>query len=247
MDTSGGADALKYTAKDWLEFGEVSEPSTREKMIMLAIEEIQSVGPSDFNAMRVCDRLGIKHPMVNYHFGNRDGLLAEATWWAYQDWTRIVRNSIQKAPANPEKRLRAFVEAEIKWAQTMGGMYILMQYPLSSAGAQQIVADEYKARMEKIFEYHLALLTVIIDDLRTGKVSSVDFNEETMPQASLLLKTQAVITAGHVAWMTHGIVSWSSGHHLSTEGFAARGVKDLTVGIAKKKYIDLIVQVAKGK
>lgn len=241
-----GADALTFTAKDWLSRGEVADPSTREKMIMLAIEEIQSVGPADFNAMRVCDRLGIKHPMVNYHFGNRDGLIAEATWWAYQDWTRAVRDSIQKAPAHPEKRLRAWVEAEIKWAQHMGGMYILTQYPLSSAGAQEIVATEYKERMQQIFEYHLALLTVIIDDLRTGKVSSVDFDEETMPRAHLLTKTQAVITAGHLAWMTHGIASWSSGHHLGTEGIASRGVKDLSVAIAKKSYIDQIVRVARG-
>jgi AcrR family transcriptional regulator len=241
------ADALLFTPSVWLKYGEVAEPSTREKMIMLAIQDIQSVGPADFNAMRVCDRLGIKHPMVNYHFGNRDGLLAEATWWAYQEWTRSVRDSIQQAPANAEKRLRAFVQGEVEWAQRMGGMYLLLQYPLSSAGAQQIVSDKYQAQMEKIFEYHLALLTVIIGDLRSGKVSSVDFDEETQPTASLLLRPNHVITAGHLAWMTHGLASWSTGHHISTKGFNTRGVKDLSVAIGKKTYIDTIVTVAKGK
>jgi AcrR family transcriptional regulator len=247
MNANNSADALNYTAKKWLEFGAVSEPSTREKMIMLAIEEIQSVGPADFSAMRVCDRLGIKHPMVNYHFGNRDGLLAEATWWAYQEWTVSVRNSIQNAPANAEKRLRSFVSEEVAWAEKMGGMYLLLQYPLSSAGAQEIVAHEYKDRMDAIFEYHLALIAVIIGDLRSGKVSSVDFDIDTQPTASLLLNPTHVIAAGHIAWMTHGLASWSTGHHLSTQSWASRGMKDLTVGLAKKQYMDLIVKVAKGK
>lgn len=241
------ADALKYTAKDWLKLGDIAEPSTREKMIMLAIQDIQLVGPADFNAMRVCDRLDIKHPMVNYHFGNRDGLLAEATWWAYKEWTKSVRASFYNAPANPEKRLRAFIEGEVKWAERMGGMYLLLQYPLSSAGAQIIVSEKYQAQMELIFEYHLALVTVCVADLRNGKVSSIDFDENSKPPVSKFLNPTAVLTAGHIAWMTHGLASWSTGHHISTEGFKSRTTPDLSVALAKKTYIDLIIKVAKGK
>lgn len=241
------ADALSYTSKDWLLNGDIAEPSTREKMILLAIQEIQSVGPADFNAMRVCDRLGIKHPMVNYHFGNRDGLLAEATWWAYQVWTRNVVASIRTAPANAEKRLRAFVNEEVAWAERMGGMYLLLQYPLSSAGAQDIVSEKYQAEMERIFEYHLALLAVVVSDLRSGKVSPIDFDIDNQPTGSIILNPAAAITAGHIAWMTHGLASWSTGHHISTEGMKSRGIKDISVGIAKKTYVDLIVKVAKGK
>lgn len=247
MAEVGVPDALRYTAADWLKFGNVADPSTREKMIMLAIEEIQSVGPADFNAMRVCDRLGIKHPMVNYHFGNRDGLLAEATWWAYQAWTDNVVASIRNAPANAEKRLRSFVNDEVAWAERMGGMYLLLQYPLSSAGAQRIVSEKYQSEMERIFEYHLALLAVIIADIRSGKVSSIDFDIDNQPTAYLLLNPVAVISAGHIAWMTHGLASWSTGHHISTEGMKSRSVKDISVGIAKKSYVDLIIKVAKGK
>jgi hypothetical protein len=36
------------------------------------------VGPASFNTAGVCDTLGISYPMVNYYFGNRDGLIAEA-------------------------------------------------------------------------------------------------------------------------------------------------------------------------
>ena len=240
------ADALTYTARDWLQYGSVSEPSTREKMIMLAIEDIIKIGPADFNAYRTCDRLDIKHPMVNYYFTNRDGLLAEATWWAYREWTKNVRSSFHDASPDPEKRLRAFVSDETQWAERMGGMYLLLQYPLASAASHDIVRDEYGDRMQAIFDLHLAFLATCIIDLRRGTVSSLDFDEQTVPTASLLLHPAEVIAAGHVAWMTHGLASWSTGHHTATRQIASRGVKGLTADIAKKTYIDLIIKVAAG-
>jgi AcrR family transcriptional regulator len=240
------SDAREYTAADWLKLGPVENPSTREKMIMLAIEDIRDVGPADFSPMRVCDRLGLKHPLVNYHFGNRDGLLAEATWWAYQLWSVNVVSSIQNAPANPEKRLRAFIVEEARWAEKFGGMYLLLQHPLASYDSQMLVRQRYQNEMEEIFDYHLVLLAIIISDLRSGKVSSVDFDKDNLPRLLTVTNPHAVLTAGHIAWMTHGYASWSAGHHVSTKSMEARGVKDLTLGIAKKTYVDLIVKVAKG-
>ena len=239
-------DAQNYTSAQWLALGPVADPSTREKMIMLAIEDIRDVGPAEFSPMRVCDRLGLKHPLVNYHFGNRDGLLAEATWWAYQEWSLNVVKSIQNAPANPEKRLRAFVNEEAKWASQFQGMYLLLQHPLASFESQKIVKERYQKQMEELFDYHLALLAVIIADLRSGKVSSVSLDKDNLPRTMTLTNPGAVLTAGHIAWMTHGYASWSAGHHVGTKSMDARGSKNLSLSLAKKTYIDLIVNVAKG-
>jgi AcrR family transcriptional regulator len=238
-------DAREYTAADWLKLGQVENPSTREKMIMLAIEDIRDVGPADFSPMRVCDRLGLKHPLVNYHFGNRDGLIAEATWWAYQQWSINVVSSIQNAPANPEKRLRAFVVEEAKWAEKFEGMYLLLMHPLASYDSQMLVKERYQKEMEALFDYHLALVAVCVADLRSGKVSSVGFDKDNLPRSMTLTNPGAVLAAGHIAWMTHGFASWSAGHHVSTMSMDTRALKNLSVGIAKKTYIDLVVKVAK--
>lgn len=246
MLTTPGPDALSYGVKDWLKYGSVSEPSTREKMIMLAIEEIITSGPADFNANRVCERLGVKTPMVNYHFKNRDGLLAEAVWWAYHNWSLSLREAMQSAPKNAEKRLRAFVNHEIDWAERLGGMAILMHYPLASAESHVLVESLYGEKMQGIFDFHLALLAITIHDLRTGEVSSLDFDETTSPKAKLMLLPHLVLTAGHIAWMTHGIASWSTDSHVATRSYAVKAVKGMSVSIAKKTYIDLIVKVAKG-
>lgn len=246
MAVAKNFDATKYVEADWLKLGPVAEPSTREKIIMIAIEDIRDVGPADFSPMRVCERLGLKHPLVNYHFGNRDGLIAEATWWAYQLWSSNVVGSIQKAPADPEKRLRSFVTEEANWAKAFSGMYLLLQHPLASYNSQKLVKHRYQKEMADIFDHHLALLAVIISDLRSGKVSSVDFDKDHLPRALAFSNPGAVISAGHVAWMTHGFASWSAGHHVSTNSMEARAVAGLSVALAKKTYIDLIVKVAKG-
>jgi AcrR family transcriptional regulator len=246
METKSVKNAQRYGAEEWLQLGSVATPSTREKMIMIAIEEIITSGPADFNALKVCERLGVKTPMVNYYFKNRDGLLSEAVWWAYRNWSISLRKSMREAPRSPEKRLRAFIHHEIEWALRFGGMALLMHYPLASAESHRMVEGLYGEKMQEIFDYHLALLAMTIHDLRTGELSSLDFDEITVPKAKLMLLPHLILSAGHIAWMTHGISSWATESHVATKGYAARAVKGMSVSLAKKTYIDLIVKVAAG-
>jgi hypothetical protein len=154
---------------------------------------------------------------------------------------------MREAPADPEKRLRAFIEEECVWAERMGGMYLLLQYPLSSAGSHVIVSENYGEKMQDIFDYHLALLATTVVDLRSEKLSSLDFDEDSIPAAALLLHPAEVIASGHVAWMTHGLASWSTGQHTATRKMPTRGIKGLTVGIARSSYVDQIIKVARGQ
>jgi AcrR family transcriptional regulator len=72
------SDARTYSESDWLVFGMTGTPNTREKLIALTIEEIVKNGPSEFNAKDICDRIDAKHALVNYYFGNKEMLIAEA-------------------------------------------------------------------------------------------------------------------------------------------------------------------------
>jgi AcrR family transcriptional regulator len=89
-------------------------------------------GPVDFNSGTVCDQLNLKHPMINYYFGSRDGLIAEASMWAYRGWSDKVMTATRNAPKNAEKRLRAYLEASLEWAERMKAVTLLSQYPVLS-------------------------------------------------------------------------------------------------------------------
>ncbi len=235
---------MGYTAKDWLAYGDQPNPSTREKMILLAIEEIIELGPADFNTNRVCDRLDIKHPMVNHYFGNRDGLIAEATWWVYQHWAAGVDAIMHSAMKNPRKRLEKFIRSEIAFSKRMGGMLLLLHYPISSKGSQEIVDRTYGDQMQRYFQYHLALLAVTVRDIRSGKVTPLDFDLTNFPTTELLATPSIVFAASQISWMTHGVAMWSSGHHLGSDKMDNPAISKLTTAIALDEYIKLILKVA---
>jgi AcrR family transcriptional regulator len=218
-------------------------------MTLLAIEEIIASGPVDFNAGNICARLGIKNPMVNYYFGGRDGLIAEATMAAQDNWIDFMHSSIKVAPGNPEKRLRAWIDNELIWAQRMSGMGVLINYPMTSLAAHKIVVDQFQERMQANFEFGLAILTTLIIDVRSGKVSPMDFSVHNFPKAKLLLNVSAFAAATSIAWSTHGLAGWSSGRHVATqqiENQPLSAITKITSNHMIENHIKMIIKVARG-
>ena len=237
-------DAKDYTERDWLQYGDIPNPTTREKMIMLAIEQIIRVGPADFTAVQVCDRLGIKHPMINHYFGNRDTFMAEVNWWAYREWVKHVDRTFRAAPRDPRKRLRAFVEGEVEWAKRMGGMHILIHYPMVSQSTMTILSEQHQVEMQKLFEYHLALITVCVRDIHKGTVSDFDFDADSVPKRKLVTPPRYVLAATQISWATHGLASWNSGKHVATQHIEDRSLTSLTTQYAVNQMIKRILSFA---
>ena len=220
---------------------------TKQKMILVAIDEIIHHGPADFNANVVCDKLAIKHPMVNYHFGNRDGLLAEATVYVHDAWVQNLFENVISAPLSPKKRLKAYVESEVAWAKRMAGMSVLIHYPISSRGSQQIVADKYADHLKRNFEFNLATLTHLIIDIRNGKSTPIDFDLSNYRRLDRIAKhPKAFLAATQIAWATHGIASWSSGDHIATRDIEDPALPSWTTKFAINEYIKTIVKIAEG-
>lgn len=240
------ADARQYTATDWLIYGDVAEPSTKEKMILLAIENIIAEGPADFNAMTVCDRLGLNHSLVNYHFGNRDGLIAEATMWTQRQWAKNFVTIIKSAPPQAKKKLRASIEGEIAWAQRLGGMGVLVNYPITSLGSHKIVVAKYATELQKTLEFHIALVARLVLGIRSDTPADLDFTVENYPKNELLLHQSAVLAASSIVWSTHGIASWSSGQNVSSDGIHENVMTAMMTKRAIKNHIAQIVKVAVG-
>lgn len=242
--TSRKKSAEDLTPEKWLSLGGSENPTVREQLIMLAVEEIIEIGPADFNAASPCDRIGVKHPTVNYHFGNRDGLIAEATMWVHDWWVRYLQANLLAAPRSAKKRLRAFIESEISWSKKMGGMTLLMHYPLSSHGSQKIVAEKFGERMQRNFEFNLALLTTLVLDIRNATLTPLTFSVDDFPRGELLRHPSAVLAATSISWATHGIASWSSGDHIATQNLEQGATAQLTTKIATEAYIKQIMRMA---
>jgi AcrR family transcriptional regulator len=221
---------------------------TRERLILLAIDEIMKSGPSDFNARIVCDRMQVKQSMVPYHFGSRDGLITEATIWAFRDWSRNAIDAVRRTRGDGESRLRAYVNAEIDWAIKVGPIALLVQYPMLSEPVRAQLEQQYGEEMRRILEYHLAVLTDLVVDIRTGSANPLDYDEFSYPGVEqAILKSNEFLAATSISWASHGVQMWASGAHLSTKSFWAIDLPKVGAGFAIKNHIDEIVATAKGR
>lgn len=221
---------------------------TRERLILLTIDEIMKSGPADFNARLVCDRMQVKQSMVPYHFGSREGLITEATIWAFRDWSRYAISVIRRTKGDGEKRLRAYLNAEVKWAMRMGPIALLVQYPILSERVRMKIDEQYGDEMRRNLEYHLAVLADLVVDIRTGSTNPLDYDEHTYPSMEAAVsKAAEFLTATSISWAAHGLQMWVSGSHLSTKSFWTLDVPKIAVKFTVKNHIDEIVAIAKGR
>jgi AcrR family transcriptional regulator len=221
--------------------------STRDLIILASIDQMTETGPVDFNSGTVCDKLNLKHPMINYYFGSRDDLIAEASIWAYRGWSDKVMTATRNAPKNAEKRLRAYLEASLEWAENMRAVTVLSQYPVLSKAVKDLIDDGYSVELQKDFEYHLVFLASLIIDMRTGKNSDLDFDKSNYPKGKYTLShPRELLEAASIAWASHGIMMWRSGSHIPTTNLRKEFTAKLSEDLAMRLHIDNIVAIAKG-
>lgn len=225
-----------------------SSISTRDLIILASIEQMIDTGPVDFNSGTVCDLLNLKHPMINYYFGSRDGLIAEATIWAYRGWSNKAISATRNAPKDPEKRLRAYLEAGLEWAGNMHSMTLLSQYPVLSQAVKTIVDEGYSIELQKNFEFHIVFLAALIIDLRKGKASDLDFDETNYPKAQYMLThPKELLDAASVAWAGHGVNLWNSGSHIPTRNLRQEFTAKVSDRLAVSVHMDNIIAIARGR
>ena len=102
--------------------------------------------------------------------------------------------------------------------------------------------------MRRKLEYHLAVLTDLVVDIRTGSVNPLDYDEFNYPGVEQAVKnSNEFLAASSISWASHGIQMWASGSHLSTQSFWSLDIPKVAVKFAMKNHIDEIVAIAKGR
>jgi len=225
-----------------MRYGESATPSVRQKLVALTIEEVIRSGPADFSTKTACDRIGAKYPIINYYFGSRDGLLAEASAITYRKAMIAMRDCIAAAPKDAEKRFRAYIDRELGWYRELSAWAILINYPIASKVAGEILETKYGDELARYFEFYLSMVGTMVQDLRRGTLSSFDFGVDNYPRASLLAHPKIALDTISLVWSVHGIAVWSSGNQVGSRSTSG---PSLTQKMAIKHHIDQIVDRAK--
>jgi AcrR family transcriptional regulator len=202
----------------WLDFGDDPEPSNRDRLIYLTMREVALVGPASFNTSGVCDTLGISYPMVNYYFGNRDGLIAEAAHVTYVRYVDMLWRAVEAAPRTPVDRLRAYLHAHLRLNIEIRGWGAVLNYPIFSSTIAQLLDERFGEDHRHHFELNMARLARLVMDVRDGVVTDVRFSVDDYPREILLADVEALALTAMLSWGTLGVAVWRSGRHTPSRG-----------------------------
>lgn len=195
-----------------------TEPSNRDRLIRLTMREVAIVGPASFNTSTVCDALGISYPMVNYYFGNRDGLMAEAAHATYVRYVSKLWQAVGTAEHDPDARLRAYLRAHRRLNVEIRGWGAVLNYPNFSATISTLLEEQFGADQHRHFELNMARLGRLILDLWEGHVTDVAYTVDDYPRDELLADRDLIEAIAAVSWATLGVAVWNAGRHSPSRG-----------------------------
>jgi len=206
------------TGRVWLDYGGDPNPSNRDRLIFLAMREVADVGPASFNTAGVCDALGVSYPMVNYYFGNRDGLIAEAGHVTYVRYVQKIWEAVEEAPRTPVDRLRAWFEAHLRLNVEIRGWGAVLNYPRFSSSIEEILDERFGDEHRRHFSLNMARLTRLVLDLWSGRVEDFPYGLDDYPREELLTHIDAIKVVATLSWATLGVAVWRAGRHTPSQG-----------------------------
>ena len=202
----------------WLDFGDDPEPSNRDRLIYLTMREVAIVGPASFNTSGVCDALEISYPMVNYYFGNRDGLIAEAAHVTYVRYVEKLWAAVRAAPRPPVARLRAAPPAHRRLNGAIRGWGAVLNYPIFSRSIAEVLDERFGEDHRRHFELNMARLAQLVLDVWEERVTDIEPPLDDIPRETLLANEPLMGAVASLSWGTLGVAVWRSGRHTPSRG-----------------------------
>ena len=222
-------------------------PSSRDQIVALTMLEVARVGPAAFNTRTVCAELGLTHPVIQYHFGSRDALIAEAAHRIYVRYVDKVEAAVDAAPRTPVDRLRAALTAGVALAREIRGWGAVLNYfPLYSESVAEVVAERFQDQHTRQYERNMSLLLQLVVDVWQDTVTAPLLTEDTSAAGaealSVLAGHEAMAAFARLGFAVHGLAVWRAGHiaarHESDEQY--RSAEAIADAITSRTIEDLI-------
>ena len=177
----------------------------RSALIDATLEEIRLHGPINVHPSEICEALGLSKALVNYHFGGRDGLVAEAMERGYALYVDGLMSAADAAGGDPVERLFAWFEAQVRWTIANPGLAAALNFPTEAGGMTEETGAAIASRMAEHGARNFANLTALVVAARV-RLSDSDPDDVV----------EMALDAGVVGWLCLGSSVWFSGRHLPT-------------------------------
>lgn len=172
----------------------------REAIIAAALAHIAVDGSASFQPNEICRELGVSRSLVNFHFGSREGLIAEAMAVGYERYVHELRVATDRAGADPVDRLLAWVDRQIEWTIDNPGLAAVLNFQREASGIRSELPEPIAERLEAAGTANFTFLVDLVG--AAGATSGHD-------RGSVEFGLDGAI----VGWLTLGMSVWLAGRH----------------------------------
>lgn len=119
---------------------------TQQKLLAAAVDAFSEGGFKGTSTRDIADRAGVHHPLITYHFKNKDMLWRAAVAGIFRDFNiALVKSLADVANTAPRQRAEVFIRTYVKYAHRQPALHkIILQE-----------ASHPSERLEWLIENHL--------------------------------------------------------------------------------------------
>jgi AcrR family transcriptional regulator len=206
--------------------------SAREQLVGAAIEHLSVHGPAGLQPQDICRELGMSKALVNYHFGGREGLIAEAMVVAYEAYVVELMTAADAAGPEPVDRLMGWIDGQVAWTSDHRGLAAALDFPDVALGRQPLsMTPVLSDRLAVAGARNFANLQLLVLDARSHLLRD---REGWQADA-----TEVGLTSAVIGWITLGLSVWVGGNHLPTRQPSLRSF----LPVAREHVRTLVVEM----
>ncbi len=100
---------------------------TQQKLLDAAIEAFSENGFKGTSTRDIAERAGVHHPLITYHFKNKDQLWRAAADRVFRDFRRSLAASLEHhQKENPKQRMASMIRAYVYYAKSQPALHKVM-------------------------------------------------------------------------------------------------------------------------
>ena len=100
---------------------------TQQKLLDAAIEAFSENGFKGTSTRDIAERAGVHHPLITYHFKNKDQLWRAAAHRVFKDFGKSLSQSMQdNMDLSPKDRMAALIRAYVFYAKSQPALHKVM-------------------------------------------------------------------------------------------------------------------------
>ena len=131
---------------------------TQQKLLDAAVEAFSESGFKGTSTRDIADRAGVHHPLITYHFKNKDQLWRAAADRIFREFNIALAKATAEVPlSRPKARAETFIRTYVRYAHNQPALhkFILQE------------SSHPSARLDWLVEHHLRpLFDIVVQSLR---------------------------------------------------------------------------------